>query len=302
MANTLTLAKEYIIALDKAYKEAAITSILEVNNQFMRQGTLAGEVLIPIMDMDGMGNYDRNTGFVDGSVSLTWQTYKMRYDRGRKFNVDEADNMETANLAFGMLAGEFTRTKVAPEVDATRFAALHEKAKTKKEIAITVDNIIAELKEMETAWNEAEVPQEGRVVFMSYTTKAILEQTKEFQAQRPINVMNNNVIENRIDVYNGMRIIGVPQSRFYSAITLQDGKTSGQTAGGYIKNATTGKDLNFLGVHLASQQAYSKIDNPRIFDPKTNQQARAWQYDYRRYHDLWVLKNKEAGVYSCVKP
>ncbi len=302
MANNLTLAKEYLDSLDKVYKMSALTSILEINNSQMRAGLLAGEVVIPKMDMDGLGNYDRNTGFVDGSVTLTWETHRMKYDRGRKFNVDEADNLETANLAFGMLAGEFTRTKVAPEVDATRFAELAQNAGTKKELALTKANIIDELKAMETAWNEAEVPQEGRIVFMSFTVKSLLESTTEYQAQRPINVMNNGVIENRVDMFNGMRIVGVPQSRFYTKITLQDGKSSGQTAGGYVKETSTGKDLNFLGVHLASQQAYSKIDAPRIFSPDENQSMRAWQYDYRRYHDLWVLDNKKAGVYAHNAP
>lgn len=301
MANNLTLAKEYIIALDKAYQQSAITSILEVNNEFMRQGALAGEVLIPKISMDGLGNYDRNSGFVGGAVTLEWETHKMKYDRGRKFNVDEADNMETANLAFGMLAGEFTRTKVAPEVDAVRFSILAKGAGTKIEKEITAENIIAELSAMETAWNEAEVPQEGRIVFMSWTAKNILQNTKEYQAQRPINVMNNGVIETRVDIYNGMRIIGVPQARFYSSIDLLDGKSSSQEAGGY-KKASDGKDIVFLGVHLAAQQAYSKIDAPRIFSPEVNQSARAWSYDYRKYHDLWILGNKTKGVYVCTKP
>ena len=42
--------------------------------------------------------------------------------RGRKFNIDNVDNMETAGIAFGRLAGEFLRTKVVPELDAWRFS------------------------------------------------------------------------------------------------------------------------------------------------------------------------------------
>ena len=29
-----------------------------------------------------------------------------------------------------------------------------------------------------------------------------------------------------------------------------------------------------------------------IFDPETYQKARAWAWDYRRYHDLWITKEK----------
>ena len=48
---------------------------------------------------------------------------KCNFDRGRMFTVDNMDNAETAGLAFGRLASEFIRTKVAPEVDAFRFAS-----------------------------------------------------------------------------------------------------------------------------------------------------------------------------------
>lgn len=37
-------------------------------------------------------------------------------------SVDYMDNLETAGIAFGRLAGEFIRTKVVPELDAFRFA------------------------------------------------------------------------------------------------------------------------------------------------------------------------------------
>lgn len=300
-ANALTLPKEYLVAIDKVYAQNALTSILEVNNQFMKEGRAAGEVMIPKISMDGLGNYDRTTGFVDGAVTLEWETHKMKYDRGRKFNVDEADNIESANIAFGMLAGEFTRTKVVPEVDAIRFSILAEGAGTKSEIAITADNIVSELKKMETAWNEAEVPQEGRILFISWTAKALLEQSKEYQAQRIINATQAGSINDKVEMFNSLRLIGVPQSRFYSKIDLNDGKTGGQEAGGFKKN-TAGKEINFLGVHMGAINAYSKIDAPRIFTPEQNQNARAWQYDYRKYHDLWILENKAKGVYVCTKP
>ena len=70
--------------------------------------------------MDGLGNYDRNKGYTDGEVADFWET--LTRDRGRAFMVDRMDNEETIGMAFGTLAGEFIRTKVAPEIDAYTFA------------------------------------------------------------------------------------------------------------------------------------------------------------------------------------
>ena len=74
--------------------------------------------------MDGLADYSRNSGYTKGDVNLTWETVKFNYDRGRKFEVDTMDNEETAEIAFGRLAGEFLRVKVAPESDAFTFAQL----------------------------------------------------------------------------------------------------------------------------------------------------------------------------------
>ena len=55
-------------------------------------------------------------------------------------------------------------------------------------------------------------------------------------------------------------------------------------------------------VHPSAVTAMSKIDNVRVFDKAENQLADAYKYDYRRYHDLWVLKMKELGVYAVSTP
>ena len=83
-------------------------------------------------------------------------------------------------------------------------------------------------------------------------------------------------------------------------LTLNDGKTSGQEAGGFTK-ATDGKDINFLIVAREVPIAVQKTDNMRIFTPEVNQKARAWAMDYRKFHDIWVLDNKQKGLFVNVK-
>lgn len=56
---------------------------MELNDKLVRYNGGA-EVKIPNMDMDGLADYDRDTGFVEGSESLKWQTKEMTQDRGRQ--------------------------------------------------------------------------------------------------------------------------------------------------------------------------------------------------------------------------
>ena len=121
MPNNIELMKQYVPLLDKVYAKTALTSVLD-SSDVVRQGANAKEILVPKISMDGLADYDRKSGYVDGDVTLEYETLFCDYDRGRKFKVDALDNQETANVAYGKLAGEFIRLKVAPEIDAWRFS------------------------------------------------------------------------------------------------------------------------------------------------------------------------------------
>ena len=45
-----------------------------------------------MLSMQGLGDYSRNDWYVKGDVTMTNETIKCNYDRGRKFYVDALDN------------------------------------------------------------------------------------------------------------------------------------------------------------------------------------------------------------------
>lgn len=293
MPNSIALAQKFVPMLDEAYKYASKTALLDATRvEFVNANT----VKVFKTAMDGMGNYGRNTGFVDGSVTGVWETMTLSKDRGRSFQVDAMDDEETIGMAFGTLAGEFIRTKVVPEVDAYRFAKMAGTSgiltTTGADVSVGTTDVPGLIDDAEKDMNEAEVPQEGRILFISETAYAGLK------AKVVRTTMNGeNGIDKDILTYSGMRVIRVPQSRFYTAITLYDGTTSGQEAGGYIGTASTGYKINFMIVHPSAVCQVLKHVKPRIFDPNTNQKADAWKFDYRVYHDIFVYDNKVKGIY-----
>ena len=117
MANLIELAKSYVPMLDEVYKLASCTSDLDGAPELARQGANANELIIPMLEMDGLADYDRNGGYVAGDVKMENRTVQCNFDRGRMFTVDTMDNAETAGLAFGRLAAEFIRTKVVASAE-----------------------------------------------------------------------------------------------------------------------------------------------------------------------------------------
>lgn len=284
MANNIQLAKTYTNLLDEVYQQNALTAVLESDASLARAGANANEIVIPKISMDGLADYSRNSGYVNGDVNLTWETVKFNYERGRAFTVDDMDNEETQNIAFGRLAGEFIRTKVIPELDAFRFAtyAATTGAGTATGTLATGADVIAALRVATSAMDEAEVPMENRYLFITPTLYGLIQDMDSTKSREVLSRFAS--------------VTQVPQTRFYSAIELLDGKTSGEEKGGY-KKAEGATELNFEIIHKPATLQFTKHAVPKIISPAQNQDADAWKYGYRNYGLCDTYENKAAGIY-----
>ena len=284
MANSITLSKIYTNLLDEVYKNSALTAVLESDASLARAGANANEIVIPKLSMSGLADYKRNSGYVNGDVTLNWETVQFNYERGRMFQVDDMDNEETQNIAFGRLAGEFIRTKVVPELDAFRFAkyAAVTGAGTATGTLATGADVIAALRTATSNMDEAEVPMEDRHLFITPTLLGLVE---DLDTNKSKEVLSRFAT-----------ITKVPQTRFYSAIKLNDGTSSGEEAGGYVK-ASGAVDLNFEIIHKPATLQFTKHAVPKIISPEQNQDADAWKYGYRNYGLCDTYENKAAGIY-----
>jgi len=289
MANSISLFKKYIDKLDEVYKQASLTADLDADATLVQAGANANEIIIPKMTMDGLGKYDRNSGYVQGDVTLTNETVQFNYERGRKFGVDRMDNAETAGVAFGRLASEFTRTKAVPEGDAFTFAKIAGASgiTTTTGTYANGEAWLAALVTAQTAMDNAEVPSESRILYIT---------PDGFNAIHAVDTTKSREV-----LASFSKIVKVPQTRFYTKITLYDGTTGGQTAGGYVK-AGDGKDINFLIVEKSAVIKYPRILVNKIVSPDDNQNDDKWLFFYRAYGLVDVYENKVAGVYLSSKP
>lgn len=288
MANAIELAKSYVPLLDEVYAREVLTSDLDGAPELVQQGANANELIIPMMSMQGLADYSRNSGYVQGDVTLKNETVKCNFDRGRMFWVDSMDDLETAGVAFGRLAAEFIRTKVGPELDAFRFATYCSETGVGKKQETLADGaaVISALSTGATAMDEAEVPETDRHLYITPTLYRL--------------VTNLDTTKSREILDSFTKIVRVPQSRFYTAIDQLSGGT-GEEAGGYEK-AEDASDLNFMIVHKPAVIQYHKHTAPKIVTPDANQDGDAYKYGYRLVSIADIYANKRAGVYASYKP
>ena len=226
-------------------------------------------------------------------MTLTHETVKFNYDRGRRFTVDAMDDEETAGVAFGQLSGEFIRTKAAPEQDAFRFATYASVSGISTTAGADLSDaaaVLAALIASQNKMDEDEVPTTERYLFITPTLYNL--------------VQNIDTTKSKAVMDSFAAVTKVPQSRFYTAIDLKDGidhtgddePGSDETAGGYAK-ASGGKNINFMVIHKPAVIQFSKHVVNKIITPEQNQTSDGWMFFYRAYGLADVYENKLAGIY-----
>ena len=303
--NTLATAAIFMQQLDQIAVQDAVTGWMDANSgQVQYNG--GKEVKIPKMTVQGLGTYDRDTGYVQGGVTLTYETREMTQDRGRKFQLDPIDINESNFIpTAAAVMAEFQRTYVVPEIDAYRISKIASETITANKAGMieygytpgaastsALRKIKEGIKAIRSLYN-------GPLVCHA-TPDFIMELEMELAGKITAVTFSQGGIDTSVPAVDGVPVISTPSNRMYTAIILNDGKTSSQEVGGYTKESEA-KDMNFFICPRTTPIAVTKQDVMRIFDPITNQKLNAWQIDYRRFHDLWVLDNKLDSIYLNIK-
>ncbi len=332
MANSIEFAKIYTGILDEVYQRAAVSNCLNSGGRMVRAGRNAKEILIPKIEVTGLGDYTRNVGYKTGSITWQYETHTFRYDRAIRLFADVMDVEEAGIVDCFIQAGaELQRTQVAPEGDAYTFSeiASTEGVTTAVEdlSSATAEQLLASLRTVTSAMDEKQVSTGSRYLFITPTLNGVIQ---DFSYANPNR--SNRVME------RFARVVEVPQVRFYSAIDLLSGDDDQfgyqKAAGSYVATTDTevdssktyytesggvytavasptksglanyyelvgaGRDLNFMVVEKSAIIKYAKHVASRIFAPDELESLDSYMLKYRRYAIVSVLENKLDGVYA----
>ena len=318
MANSIGLITRYgTKAWDKVYKAEACSSVLDGDRDLLKF-TGVKTVKIAKFASTGLNDYNRANklvagdyagqstgiddngttkgyGYQQGDVSLEWEEFTIRCDRGTQLRIELFDDEETDGLAVAAATKEFSRTKVVPEVDAYVFSQLAELAGTKSTSTIQLANgtgynangPIQALNDAFEKLTDLEVPEADQVIFCSSKFFNQLRSTGEVvKVLRQTEYKEN--VKFTIGEYEGRDIIAVPANRFRTGIVL--GKN------GYTWNSGSQK-IDFIVVAKSAVAHVTKYDKVKVFGPEVVQDFDGYKVNIRIYHDVFVPDNKRIGIY-----
>lgn len=293
--NSIAFKTELTAELDKKLVQGAQVGVFADNN--LRAKFIGAKTVnIPVLGMSGLGDYDRDTGFARGGVSVSHTPFTLQMDRGVSFQIDaqDADESGIPDLA-GQVMGEFVRTKAVPEVDAYVLSKLAGVANEKQHtitgtLATNVYKMITEA--IAKAQNEVGY-DEDLLCFVDSTALAALQNTPEISRHLVLNDFKKGELTTKVIHINGVPILPVQDSRMKTAYVFHDG--SAEDFG--FEPAEAAQSIGLLLVPKRGASLVKKTEQIRTFAPGENLNADAWKLDYRVYYDVVVKDSMVDGIY-----
>lgn len=251
----------------------------------------AQTIKLPRMAVSGYKDHTRTPGFNAGTLSNDWEPKKLSHDRDIEFFVDPMDIDETnLTLSVANIQNTFETEQAIPEKDCYRFSKLYSELNTHKAgnintTAITVANFLDVFDDLMEAMDEAGVPEEGRILYL--TPKMMKIAKKADGIQRTIDVSgSSNVVNRKVHNLDDVILKSVPSSRMKTAYDFTEG----------CKPAGSAKQINMILIHTSCVVCRDKYSYIKLFTPGTDSRtADGYIYQNRCYGDLFLLEKKADG-------
>ena len=301
--NTIAYAEKLQTKLDDRFVETSCSGWMDANaGQVQYAG--GNKVKIPVMTTTGLKDYDRDNGYPQGSVTLTYEELTMEMDRGTSFQLDAMDVNEANFIPSATnVASKFQKEHVVPEIDAYRYSKLAAYAIEDNIISYSPadDTILRELMKDIGLARDVVGDNEPLVININGKIRTYLNTLKDFTKMVDVADFIQGKLNMKVKIIDETPLLSVPSGRFHDSYVFADGKTDGQTSGGF-HIGDTAKQMNWIICPRKTPIAVSKQDKMKIFDPETYQKADAWFIGYRRYHDLWVKGQQAETIIVSKQP
>lgn len=213
----INLTKKFLPFVDEIFTTESRKSLV-TNDGFNWTG--AHTVVINSVNSVGMNDYDRaGTGsgksrYGDyGDLGNEIVEISLPKDRSFTFVIDKLDRDETQLVLDGSSAlARQQREVIIPEVDAYVYDVMAQRAGTKvTDVTLTKDNIYLEIIKGSNVLDNAEVPENGRVLLVTPDTYFLMKQSPDIILETDIaeNMRLKGVISN----LDGMTVVKVPKNR-----------------------------------------------------------------------------------------
>ena len=272
---TIDLVTKFLPLVDEKFAAESKKSLL-TNNDF--EWTGAHSIKVYKVSTSAMNDYDReakNTGNwsrfgpVMGLDAVT-EEMMLKKDRSFTFAIDKLDSDETAQQLQAATALERQmREVVMPEVDAYTYGVMCENAGIKPAaLELTAENICTEIFKANTALDNAEVPETGRIIVVTPDTYLLMKMSKDIFLHTDI--AEEMRLKGVIADLDGAKVIKIPANR------LPEG-------------------FGFMVAHPVATVAPTKLEDYRVHNNPPGISGDL--VEGRINYDAFVLDNKANAIY-----
>ena len=292
MPNTVNYVTSFEQELKQKYTRELLTADLTTQNVVF---VGAKKIKIPFITVSGYKDHSRNGGFNRGTVENQFMEKELEFDRDVEFFVDAMDVDETNQaLSAANITNTFEHEKAIPETDAYRLSKLYTDFNALGETAtqdeLTAATILEKFDTLMEEMDEAEVPEDGRILYVTPSIYTIFKQAEKIT--RMLEVTRDTAVNRHVRALDDVKIKRIPSGRMKTAYNFTEGFTP----------ASTAKQMNMILVHPSAVIAADKHAYINLWAPGSHTQGDGYLYQNRKYGDLFVLDTRSDGIKINLSP
>jgi len=296
-AGPVNYAAQYQQALQQVFKaELRFEALYNTPNNGLVRWVNAKTIQVPSISVGGFVDVNRDamTNFTR-RFDNSWVPYTLEHDREFSTLVDPADVDET-NMAVTIanITRVFNTEQKIPEMDKYMASKLYAEYTSKggvvDEEPLSEANILQKFDKFMEEMDDAEVPQNGRILYVTPKVNTMLKNADKIQ--RTLELRGTTTVANRrIYSLDDVDIVVVPSSRMKTLYNFTDGAVPDAAA----------RQINMILIHPEAIFAPQKYEFVSLDEPSARTGGKYLYYE-RKYWDVFVIEQKVPGIKMHVDP
>ena len=285
-------AEAYERALAQAYPNVLnFGELYNTSNNQTYKFVDSKTIHIPSISVGGRTNVNRDVmnGSFQRNVDNSFETKTLTFYREWSTSIDPADVMDTNMILTIQNATQvFNETQKFPEKDAYTVSKIYAdwvaEGKTADTTALTVDNVLTVFDKMMEGMDEALVPSQGRILYVTPAVKTLLKSASQIGLSR--SVQNGaNTINRVVDRLDEINLITVPSFLMKTAYDFTTG----------FEPSASAKQVNLFLVHPSAILTPNKYAFVGMEAPAAGTKGDYIYYE-KEYADVFILNNRTGAI------
>lgn len=296
---TVNYAQQYSKALLQAFPYVLhFGALWNSPNKDIYKVVDADTIKIPHITTSGRVDGDRDTiGGFTRNHDNQWITKQLRNHRTWETLIHPMDVQQTGGvMAIQHATKVYNEEQKFPEMDAYTISALYSdyiagNADKVVKVDLTVDNVLSEFDKLMEAMDEARVPQQGRILYVTPRVKTLLKQAKDIQ--RIISAEGGEKSVNR-------NISRIDEVQIEPAVPSELMKTVYEFTKGW-KVGSSARQLHMLLIHPTAVLPCANYTFAALDEPSAKTKGKQLYFE-ESFEDMFALDYKMGGIAFVQEP